>query len=363
MALVAGSSLLVLRAALALEVGTPGEPGLISGQVGRAEAAAESIQSINDAYDRQLLELERQRLERLGRLASTQTPKDAAETYEMLFHLAINNNLFREAEPISEAALKSAEKLSPLGRFLAHTINIIAEADRGVYEESLANLRKVIAEGSARNGPPGESPAGLLGTPGLLSICGVYYQRLIQGERFDVARKALRVIHDEATNPAVKEYCNDRLHQLELVGKPAPAIHGTDVDAKPVNLADLKGNVVLVVFWASWCLPSSAEVPWQQDVYETYRNRGFRIVGINLDTLLPGTKRETVTPNVRRFLLEHNIRWPNLINGDGPNDYARAYRVTDSPTNYLIDRDGSVIHLDLTRKHLSDIIARAVAGK
>ena len=57
-------------------------------------------------------------------------------------------------------------------------------------------------------------------------------------------------------------------------------------------------------------------------------------------------------PNIRRFLLDHNVRWPNLINGTGAHDYAKAYGVTEIPTNVLIGRDGNVIHLDLSRKNL-----------
>ena len=65
-------------------------------------------------------------------------------------------------------------------------------------------------------------------------------------------------------------------------------------------------------------------------------------------------------PNIRRFLLDHNVRWPNLVNGDGAHDYAAAYGVTEIPTNVLIGRDGTVIHVDLSRKNLAQVVARAV---
>ena len=67
-----------------------------------------SLQSINEDYARQLLQLERQRLERLGQLAARQPPNEAAVTYEQLFRPAIANNLFREAEPAAQQVLKSA---------------------------------------------------------------------------------------------------------------------------------------------------------------------------------------------------------------------------------------------------------------
>ena len=128
-----------------------------------------------------------------------------------------------------------------------------------------------------------------------------------------------------------------------------------------VRLADFQGDVVLVVFWASWCLPNAEEVSRLEAVYAAYRDRGLRILGINLDALQEGGKSpDAVRPAVRRFLLEHNVPWPNLINGSGDQDYARSYAVTEIPANVLIGRDGTVIHIDLTRSNLEKVVARAV---
>jgi peroxiredoxin len=337
------------------------EPAQPNPKVLRPGAGGSTLQSINDDYNRRLLELERQRLEQMGQLAAKQSPQEAAETYTQLFRLAIVNNLFTEAEPIAEKALKSANP-SPLVQFLAHTINVIAAADRGASDESLADLRQALGDKSAGN-PPGEvpAPATALDTVELLSLCDAYFQRLVHADQFDAARKAFRLIHDKTENPAVKAFCASRLYQLDLIGKPAPAIVGTDLDGKPVSLAALKGNVVLVVFWASWCLPSSAETAWLDQAYTSHYKRGFRTIGINLDTVQHGgTPLETVMPNIRRFLLDHNVRWPNLINGLGAHDYAKAYGVTEIPSNVLIGRDGTVIHLNLARKNLDSVITRAV---
>ncbi len=333
--------------------GDPAPPGAGAAQGG------ETLQSINDDYNRQLLQIERQRLDRLAKLAEHQAPRDAAETYEMLFRLAIANNLFGEADSAADHVLKSPSPPSPVVRFLAETINLIAAADRGAYDESLADLRRLVGAPVKRG--PAAAPSALLDTPSLLALCSAYSQRLLQGERFDVARQAFQLLEQEAQSPDVKEYSRQRLRQLALIGRPAPPIRGSDVDGRAFDLARLKGDVVLVVFWASWCLPNSAEIAWLDQVYEVNRDRGFRIVGINLDTLQNGgTRLETVMPSIRRFLLDHNVRWPNLINGEGPQDYAAAYGVTAIPTNVLIGRDGNVMHLDLTRKNLAQVVARAV---
>jgi thiol-disulfide isomerase/thioredoxin len=325
-----------------------------------AAADGASLAKIDEDYNRQLLMLEKQRIERLRQLAATQSAKDAEATYELLFRVAINNNLFNETEPVAQQVVKTGTA-SPVVVFLAHTIDIIASADRGNFDESLAELRSVIDSQSERNRPAQGAPS-TIDTRALLTICEAYYQRLLQGDRFDIAKNAFELVLKQSENATVKGYCAARLNQLAMIGKPAPAILGTDLDGKPFDLAALKGNVVLIDFWASWCMPSSAEVTWFDQVYTKYSPSGFRIVGINVDTLQKDApKLETVMPNIRKFLIEHNVRWPNLINGTGAQDYTTAFGVSEIPTNILIGRDGNVLHLDLSRKNLDKVIARATA--
>jgi thiol-disulfide isomerase/thioredoxin len=335
------------------------EPAQPKPKVVNAGNGGASLQAIDEEYNRQLLELEKERLEKLAQLAARQPPKDALETYELLFRLAISNNLFREAEAVAQQVIKSGTT-SPVVSFFAQTVDIIASADRGKFDESLAELRRVIESQSSQGRPAQGAPA-VMDTRALLSICEAYYQRLLQGDRFDIARSAFQLLVKQTENPSVKGYSAARLNQLDMIGKPAPAIQGTDLSGKAVDSAALKGDVVLVVFWASWCVPSSAEIAWLDKAYTDYQARGFRILGINLDPLQrDGPKLETLMPNIKRFLIDHNVRWPNLVNGAGAQDYAAAYGVAEIPTNVLIGRDGNVIHLDLTRKNLESVVARSV---
>ena len=151
------------------------------------------------------------------------------------------------------------------------------------------------------------------------------------------------------------------MRQLDLIGKPAPPIVGTDIDGKAVRLQDFKGDVILVVFWATWHVPAAEDVAWLDRAYEAYKGRGFRILGVNLDSSQDGgQKLETVMPNIRRFLIDHNIRWPNVINEPGDRDYAKSYGVNEIPANVLIGRDGTVICLDLTQANLERVVAKAI---
>jgi thiol-disulfide isomerase/thioredoxin len=350
---------LALIAAVALPRTAPGQSGAPPNPAQAASSRTEeSVRTINDEYDRQVVQLDRQRLERLGRLAARQKPADAAATYEQLFRLGIAANLFREAEAVADTVVKDGSP-SPTTLALAALVQIVARADRGAYEDSLASLRQALAQGAEKR-QAGAARA-TIGAGEVVGICDAYYQRLIHGGQVEIARKALRLALDEARQPAVKDFLSSRLARIDRVGKPSPPIRGTDIDGKPFDLADFKGKVVLVVFWASWCLPCAAEIPWLDQAYDTYRGKGLQVVGINLDALQDGgQKLETVLPNIRRFLLDHNVRWPTLINGAGERDYASAFGITDIPANVLVDRAGNVVQVDLVRQNFEAVLSRVV---
>jgi thiol-disulfide isomerase/thioredoxin len=316
---------------------------------------AESAQAIDDEYNRQVLELARRRLEQLAQLAARQQPAEAAVTYERLFRLAIDDDLFITAEAAAGKVLEQGTP-SVATNALAHFVKVIAQTDRGAFDQSLQSLRAAVAESVAER-PAAAGRAGL--APGeVIGICEAYYQRLVEAKQFPVAREAFRLVLEKPYRPAIKDFLTSRLKRIELVGKPAPPIQGTDLDGKEFNLAAHKGKVVLVVFWASWSQPNAAQVSWLEQVEHAYHNKGLDVVGINLDTQENGgQKLETVLPNIRRFLLDYNVPWPTLVNGSGDRDYAQAYGVADIPANVLIGPDGTVVQIDLSRRNLETVVS------
>jgi thiol-disulfide isomerase/thioredoxin len=322
----------------------------------RPAQADPAVQAIDDAYNQQLVELGRRRLEQLARLAAGQEPARAAVTLERLFRLAIADDLFRDAEAAADKAVELGTP-SPTTNALAHLVKIIAEADRGAFDQSLQSLRQAVSESTSTRRATAARAAIAPGE--VIGICEAYYQRLVEANQFPIAREALRLILEQPYRPAVKDFLASRLKRIELVGKPAPLIQGTDLDGKEFNLADAKGKVVLVVFWASWCQPNAAQVLWLEQVEHAFHNKGLQVVGINLDNQENGgQKLETVLPNIRRFLLDYNVPWPTLVNGPGDRDYAKAYGVSDIPANVLIGRDGTVVQIDLSPRNLQPVVAR-----
>jgi peroxiredoxin len=120
---------------------------------------------------------------------------------------------------------------------------------------------------------------------------------------------------------------------LAQKGKKAPDFAYSTADGNKIQLSKLKGKVVVVNFWATWCGPCRAEIPGFLDVYTKYKSRGLEIVGISLDE--EGWK--VVTPFVNRY----KINYPVVI-GDGK--VARDYGNIDAiPTSFIVDKSGNIV--------------------
>jgi thiol-disulfide isomerase/thioredoxin len=127
------------------------------------------------------------------------------------------------------------------------------------------------------------------------------------------------------------------VRRLTLLGKPIE-IHGQLVDGTPANPAALRGKVVLVDFWATWCGPCKEELPNVLANYEKYHGRGFEVVGVSLDE---------DKPRLIKFLEEQKIPWPILF-GDAKQSPGMAdyYGVTGIPTAILTNQRGDVVSLN-----------------
>lgn len=306
---------------------------------------------IDARYRAELARLDRERIEALTRLAGSQKGAEAEQTYLEVFRLAIAGDNYRDAESAATRVLDAAGKKPPGGEVevLARLVRIIAAADRGDFEASMRDLRTALAA------VPGQ-PSARLQSRTTLALSEAYFRRLLRARQFAKAREVCDlVIAATSADPALRDHFTDYRRRLDLIGKPAPEIAGTDADGAAVKLADLKGKVVLIVFWATWCPPSAESVPLLRHALQLHEKDGFAILGVNLDTGPEQTKA------VRRFLVDFAVPWPNVLSG-GP-DVASAYAVTEIPASVLLDRDGRVTTMDLSRDDLLEVLATALGKK
>ncbi len=119
------------------------------------------------------------------------------------------------------------------------------------------------------------------------------------------------------------------------VGKPAPNFTLRTLEGKEVSLSDLRGKIVLVNFWATWCPPCREEMPLFEEVYRKYKDKGFEILAVSTDTSAEA---------VRKFVKEFKVSFPVLMD-DGK--VSTSYGIQGLPTSFLIDREGKVIKIRL----------------
>ena len=119
------------------------------------------------------------------------------------------------------------------------------------------------------------------------------------------------------------------------VGQPAPAFTLPSAKGDPVALDKLRGKVVYVDFWASWCGPCRRSFPWMNDMQQKYGSKGFVVVGINVDK-----KRA----DADKFLAQNAANF--TIAFDEAGTTPAAYAVKGMPSSYLIDAKGHVTYVE-----------------
>ena len=127
-------------------------------------------------------------------------------------------------------------------------------------------------------------------------------------------------------------YTEDSTLKAGTERMPAPEFALKDVNGATVKIADYKGKVVLLNFWATWCVPCKAEMPWFQEFEKNYKDRGFAVLGASLD--------EDGWQVVKPYIDEHKFNYRIIV---ATPEMAQLYGVVDAlPTTFMIDQQGRI---------------------
>ncbi len=115
------------------------------------------------------------------------------------------------------------------------------------------------------------------------------------------------------------------------IGAPAPKLVLKDLQGRTVDLEDLKGKVVIVDFWATWCEPCQIMIPWLEEFHNRYASQGLEIVGVSMDDDVK---------DVKPFVDKAKMNYPILFGNDAIADAWGG--VFGLPTSFMIDRQGKI---------------------
>lgn len=162
--------------------------------------------------------------------------------------------------------------------------------------------------------------------------------------------------HDMGGNPHKEMDMEKEDTGLLQKGQNAPDWTLLDASGKKVSLSQLKGKVVLIDFWATWCTPCKMVMPSIQKLHEKYANKGLVVIGIN-------TFERDGDPI--KYMKDQKFNYMLLLKGD---NVAESYKVESIPTMYLIDKQGKIAHTELgavenLETKLEDTIKKLLASK
>ena len=168
----------------------------------------------------------------------------------------------------------------------------------------------------------------------------------------DKARALAVEVADATAEPEIQEAAQALLKRINRVGKPVD-LKFKAVDGRDVNVQAMKGKVVLVDFWATWCKPCMAELPKVKAAYEKFHPKGFEIVGVSFDQ---------DKADLERVLQREKMEWPQHFDEKNPGagGFGEQFDIASIPVMWLIDKKGNLRDLN-ARENLAGKVEKLLA--
>ncbi len=148
-----------------------------------------------------------------------------------------------------------------------------------------------------------------------------------------------------------------KVYQYDQVGKPFELSFEEATSGEPIDMSKLRGKVVVIDFWATWCGPCIVEMPHMKKVYAAYKDKGVEFVGISLDAPRNEENPERDGLNLlRNWVAENDVDWPQYYQGDAwKSEFSTGWKVNSIPCIFIVDQQGRLVTPN-ARGRLDDMI-------
>ena len=160
---------------------------------------------------------------------------------------------------------------------------------------------------------------------------------------------------EELNNRVLKDYPDSReakpilaeRKMREAVGKPFVLAFTEAIKGSEVSIAGLKGKVVIIDFWATWCGPCVAEMPNMKKLYAEYKDKGVEFIGVSLDQ----PKEKGGLDKLKEFVAKNDIQWPQYYQGNfWQSEFSSSWGINSIPCVFAVDADGNLASVEARGK-------------
>jgi len=174
---------------------------------------------------------------------------------------------------------------------------------------------------------------------------------------FEYFKKVVDSLAPIVPNEPFYTVLKDKVNEWSILapGAPAPEITLNDIHGKPLSLSSLKGDVVLLDFWASWCRPCRMQNPHVVELYNKFKDKGFTVFSVSLDGL---PQQQDPKSDWIKAIEHDGLTWENHVSElrGWNSSVVPEYRIKSIPMTVLIDREGIIAAKNLQGEPLKDKI-------
>lgn len=153
------------------------------------------------------------------------------------------------------------------------------------------------------------------------------------------------------------KYVNGKLRRGDGIGKPFELEFTDAITGTEITMAELKGQVVVIDFWAVWCGPCVAEMPRMKELYATYHEKGVQFLGISLDV----PEDQGGLDQLKNYVADNEIAWPQYYQGaDWAGEFSVSWGINGIPALFIVDKQGN-LHSTKARGELETLIPELLA--